>query len=62
MGEIIDVFTWLVSNVGFPIACCILLYIQQSKQMKELTDAVNNNTLAITSLVEKLGGDSSNAA
>lgn len=62
MCEIIDVFTRLVSNVGFPIACCILLYIQQSKQMKELTDAVNNNTLAITLLVEKLGGDSSNAA
>lgn len=57
MDEFIDLFTRLVSNIGFPIACCIMLYIQNSKQMKELTDAVNNNTLAITTLVEKLGGN-----
>lgn len=56
MDDIIDLFTRLVSNIGFPIACCIMLYIQNSKQMKELTDAVNNNTLAITTLVENLGG------
>lgn len=57
MGEVIDIFTRLVSNIGFPIACCIMLYIQNNKQMKELTEAVNNNTIAISSLVEKLGGD-----
>lgn len=57
MDEFIDLFTRLVSNIGFPIACCIMLYIQNSKQMKELTDAVNNNTLAITTLVEKLGSN-----
>ena len=50
MNEIVS----LVSNIGFPIAMCILLIVQQQKQMKELTDAVNNNTLAITSLVERL--------
>lgn len=58
MTEFVDLFTRLVSNIGFPIACCIMLYIQNSKQMKELTDAVNNNTTAITLLLEKLGGDS----
>ena len=58
MTEFVDLFTQLVSNIGFPIACCIMLYIQNSKQMKELTDAVNNNTAAITLLLEKMGGDS----
>ena len=50
MNEIVS----MISNVGFPIACVIMLWWQQSKQMKELTDAVNNYTLAITSLVERL--------
>ena len=58
MTEFVDLFTRLVSNIGFPIACCIMLYIQNSKQMKELTDAVNNNTAAITLLLDKMGGDS----
>ena len=57
MAELIDVFSRLVSNVGFPIACCILLYVQNSKQMQKLTDAVNNNTVAISTLVERLGSD-----
>lgn len=51
MTEIIDMITRLISNVGFPIACCIMLYMQQSKSMKELTDAVNNNTEAIRTIL-----------
>lgn len=59
MTEVIELITKLISNVGFPIACCIMLYLQQSKQMKELTEAVNNNTAAITMILNTLKvGDS----
>ncbi len=51
MNEFIELITRLISNVGFPIACCIMLYVQQSKSMKELTDAVNNNTDAIRTIL-----------
>ena len=57
MTEVIDLITRLISNVGFPIACCVMLYLQQSKQMKELTEAVNNNTEAIRLIINKIGGD-----
>ena len=60
MTEVIDLITRLISNVGFPIACCVMLYLQQSKQMKELTEAVNNNTEAIKLILGRLnGGDMS---
>lgn len=59
MAEVLELITKLISNVGFPIACCIMLYLQQSKQMKELTEAVNNNTAAITMILNTLKvGDS----
>ena len=58
MTEVIDLITRLISNVGFPIACCVMLYLQQSKQMKELTEAVNNNTEAIRMILNRIGGDS----
>lgn len=34
MEELIN----LVSNVGFPIACCVVLFMQQNKLTKTLTE------------------------
>ena len=34
MDEIIS----LISNVGFPIACCVVLFMQQNKLTKTLTE------------------------
>lgn len=55
-----DIVT-IISSVGFPIAACIGMgwYVkyqgdQHKDETKALTDALNNNTLAITKLVEKL--------
>lgn len=31
-----DAFVTLISNVGFPIACCIYLFTQQNKLIKTL--------------------------
>lgn len=53
-----------VSAVGFPIVFCLILYktmLDQNKQHKEesdkLTEAIHNNTLALTKLVDKLGDE-----
>ena len=35
----------LISNVGFPIACCIVLFMQQNKLTVTLHDISNTMTL-----------------
>lgn len=46
-----------ISQIGFPIACCIFLFYQQSKQNQynkerdeSLKESINSNTKAIQSL------------
>lgn len=60
--EYTDVIIQLVSNVGFPIATCVACfwYInkqseQHKKEMDSVTDAINNNTIALTKLMDKIG-------
>lgn len=52
----------LISNVGFPIAVVIYMFWSQNKereQHKQETDgfiaAINNNTVALTKLADKIG-------
>ena len=76
-------FVTIIQTVGFPIACCIALFIMMIKnnkshreevaelkdaiyemkatfseasaqQSKELTQAINNNTIALTRLSDRL--------
>lgn len=61
--EISDIVT-LITNVGFPIACtCALFYFlnkereQHRVETAELKDAINNNTIVMQHLIDKLGGD-----
>lgn len=56
-----DIVT-IISTVGFPIAACVALFYQnatQQKQHKEemdgIKEALNNNTLALQKLVDKIG-------
>lgn len=51
----------LVATLGFPIVCCIALFWliikindQHEEEMAKVTEALNNNTLAITKLNERL--------
>lgn len=53
--------TTLIGNWGFPIAMCLLLFVtmkEQSKQhkseMDSITSALNNNTLVLQKLVDRL--------
>lgn len=57
----LNAFTTLIGSLGFPIVMCLLLYYRMDKQdenhkteMEKITEALNNNTQAITSLVTKI--------
>lgn len=60
MGDIVSV----ISSVGFPITMALLLlwYIYDSnnkhkEEINRMSEALNNNTIAITKLLDALGGD-----
>lgn len=51
----------VISSVGFPIFCCLALgywvYVkdkQHKEEMEKMTDALNNNTLVLQKLVDKM--------
>ena len=48
----------LISSVGFPIAACVGMawYVKYTTDQhnKEITEALNNNTIALQKLVDKL--------
>ena len=54
----------LVANIGFPISACIALFIYSNKEreknvetINQLRETINNNTLVIQKLVDKLDKD-----
>lgn len=56
------VITTLITSVGFPICMCLVMawYIKyvtdkHDEEMKQVTEALNNNTLALNELCNKLG-------
>ncbi len=59
MDEVIQI----IQTLGFPIACVIALFWQNNKlqeqhkeESQKMTEALNNNTLALTELKNKIGG------
>ena len=57
----INGFTQLIGSLGFPIVMCVYLLWNQSKadekhaeEMNKITEALNNNTLALTQLSERM--------
>lgn len=58
--------TQFVSTLGFPIAVCLICfwYInkreeQHKDEVTELAKAINNNTIVMQKLVDRLGDDDS---
>lgn len=54
----------IISTVGFPISVCLILFFYIYKKQEKtddtiakLTEAINNNTAVIQSLIIKLGED-----
>jgi hypothetical protein len=61
-----NVIVQLISSLGFPIACCVAMFWQNNKlneshkeETAKLNEAINNNTIALNQLIDKLGGSSS---
>lgn len=59
----VNEITSLISTVGFPIVCCIALFWrmmkaddQHKQEMDKLSEALNNNTIALTKISTLLGG------
>lgn len=48
--EIVDIVTNLISNLGFPIACCVVLFIQNNK----LTNIIGDLKVSISKMSETL--------
>lgn len=53
----------IISSLGFPIACCVAMFWQNNKlneshkeETTKLNEAINNNTMALNHLIDKLGG------
>lgn len=60
MEEIVSI----ISNIGFPIACCVMLWLRMVKQdenhkaeMQEFSTAIDNNTKAIELLIKTIGDE-----
>lgn len=52
-------WTTLISNLGFPIACCIALYIQNNKlreSIDSLKDMIKENTVMTKTFIETQKG------
>lgn len=54
----------IVSSIGFPIVMCLLMgfyikYItdEHKEEISQLKTALDNNTVALTKLIERLGGN-----
>lgn len=59
--DILQTVINLIKDLGFPIAVCIAMFWLNNKQveqhkeeMAKVTDALNNNTLALTELRDRL--------
>lgn len=59
----VDVLTTIISNVGFPIACVIAMFYMWNKEREahkeeadRLAEAINNNTVVMQQVLNKLGG------
>lgn len=62
--DTINLVMTAIGTLGFPIVACCALFVQTNKlsenhreETKQLADAINNNTLALTKLMERIGNE-----
>lgn len=62
MEEVVQFATNLISNVGFPIACVVVMFYMQNKEREAhkaesaaWVEALNRNTAVMQKVLEKLG-------
>ena len=52
--ETVSTVASYIGTLGFPIVCCGVLFYFVNSTLKELRDIISKNTVAITTLIEKL--------
>lgn len=59
----VNTITTLITSVGFPVVVCLICFWYINKmqemhksEMHEATEALNNNTIVMQKLVDKLDG------
>lgn len=59
--EYLQMVTTAIGSLGFPIVMCLMLFKRMSEQdeqhkeeMSKLNESLNNNTIAITQLTDRL--------
>lgn len=50
----VQTVTQLISNVGFPIAVCVYMAWDRYKTQREMTQALDNNTIALQQILEHI--------
>lgn len=62
-GSIMNDFVSLISNVGFPIFACVMMFKSMEKEQEnhkiesdKWTEALNNNTMVMKQLLDRLEG------
>lgn len=50
----INAITELVSNVAFPIAAFVMMFYSSTKTIEDMRETIEENTLIMTKLAEKL--------
>mgnify|MGYP003435609266 FL=1 len=63
----VDSIVQIVSTVGFPIVCCVVMFAMWDKErdahdteVKEITKAINNNNTLLQRLLEHFAGGGTN--
>ena len=58
-----QIIVQFISTLGFPIAVCLICFAyinkkdeQQKEELKQLSDAIENNTKIMEKLYERIGG------
>ena len=64
----INAITQIIASLGFPIAACVAMFWQNNKlneshkeEVSKLNEAINNNTIALNHIIDKLGGENSDS-
>ena len=58
-----NTITTLITSVGFPIVVCLICFwyiktmtAEHKNEVSKLTEAIQNNTIVMQKLVDKMGG------
>lgn len=62
--EFIEIAKELIANLGFPIFCVVVMYIETGKEREahkeesaHWVEALNNNTLVLQKLLDRMGDE-----